>query len=134
MKMRSQLAFNRQDRQAFELYETVLGGKIAVMNTFGGSDVKPPQPPWHQHRIRSGRSSTWSRQSHLTQTCPGGCLSSATGNPRVVALGVSAYVMTLYAPCTASTLQMKIRRANSWSPGPQKDGQGESICPLAHRP
>jgi PhnB protein len=42
MKMMTQLAFKGQCRQAFELYEKVLGGKIAVMNTFGGSDVELP--------------------------------------------------------------------------------------------
>ena len=38
----TQLAFKGQCREAFELYEKVLGGKIAVMNTFGGSDTELP--------------------------------------------------------------------------------------------
>ncbi len=42
MKVMTQLAFKGQCRQAFEYYEKVLGGKIAVMNTFGDSDVKLP--------------------------------------------------------------------------------------------
>lgn len=42
MKVMTQLAFNGQCRQAFEHYEKVLGGKINVMNTFGGSDIKLP--------------------------------------------------------------------------------------------
>jgi PhnB protein len=42
MKVMTQLAFKGQCREAFELYEEVLGGKITVMNTFGGSDVKLP--------------------------------------------------------------------------------------------
>jgi PhnB protein len=42
MKVMTQLAFNGQCRQAFELYARVLGGKVAVMNTFGGSDAKLP--------------------------------------------------------------------------------------------
>jgi PhnB protein len=42
MKVMTQLAFNGQCRQAFELYEKVLHGKIAVMNTFGNSDAKLP--------------------------------------------------------------------------------------------
>lgn len=42
MQVMTQLAFKGQCREAFELYEKVLDGKIAVMNTFGGSDVKLP--------------------------------------------------------------------------------------------
>ena len=42
MQVMTQLAFNGQCRQAFEQYEKVLGGKVAVMNTFGDSDVKLP--------------------------------------------------------------------------------------------
>ena len=42
MQVMTQLAFNGQCREAFELYEKGLSGKIAVMNTFGGSDVKLP--------------------------------------------------------------------------------------------
>lgn len=41
-QLMTQLAFKGQCRQAFELYERVLGGKISVMNTFGGSDAKLP--------------------------------------------------------------------------------------------
>jgi PhnB protein len=41
-KVMTQLAFKGQCREAFELYERVLGGKITVMNTFGGSDAKLP--------------------------------------------------------------------------------------------
>ena len=37
-----QLAFRGQCRQAFEYYEQLLGGKITVMNTFGGNDAKLP--------------------------------------------------------------------------------------------
>ena len=42
MQVMTQLAFNGRCRKAFELYEKVLGGKITVMNTFGGNDVKLP--------------------------------------------------------------------------------------------
>ena len=42
MQVMTQLAFKGQCREAFEHYEKVLGGKIAVMNTFSGSDVKLP--------------------------------------------------------------------------------------------
>lgn len=42
MKVMTQLAFKGQCREAFELYEKVLGGHIAVMNTFGDSDAKLP--------------------------------------------------------------------------------------------
>jgi PhnB protein len=41
-KVMTQLAFKGQCREAFELYERVLGGKITVMNTFGGSDPRLP--------------------------------------------------------------------------------------------
>ena len=41
-KVMTQLAFKGQCREAFELNERVLGGKINVMNTFGGSDAKLP--------------------------------------------------------------------------------------------
>lgn len=42
MQVMTQLAFNGQCCVAFELYEKVLGGKITVMNTFGGSDIQLP--------------------------------------------------------------------------------------------
>lgn len=42
MQVMTQLAFKGQCREAFELYQKVLGGKIAVINTFGGSDAKLP--------------------------------------------------------------------------------------------
>lgn len=42
MKVMTQLAFKGECRQALEYYEKVLGGKIAVMNTFGGSAAKLP--------------------------------------------------------------------------------------------
>ena len=42
MQVMTQLAFNGQCRVAFDLYEKVLGGKIAVMNTFGSSDIQLP--------------------------------------------------------------------------------------------
>ena len=42
MQVMTQLAFKGQCREAFEFYEKVLGGKFAVMNTFGGSDAKLP--------------------------------------------------------------------------------------------
>lgn len=42
MQVMTQLAFNGHCREAFELYEKVLGGKITVMNSFGGSNVKLP--------------------------------------------------------------------------------------------
>ena len=58
MQIAIQLAFNGTCRQAFELYEKVLGGKITVMNTFGGNDAALPPgsveaaPEW----IRGGES------------------------------------------------------------------------------
>jgi PhnB protein len=42
MQIMTQLAFRGQCRQAFEHYAVVLGGKISVMNTFGGNDAKLP--------------------------------------------------------------------------------------------
>ncbi len=42
MQVMTQLAFNGRCREAFELYEKVLGGELTVMNTFGGSDIKLP--------------------------------------------------------------------------------------------
>lgn len=42
MQIMTQLAFGGQCRQAFEFYETVLGGRISVMNTFGDSAAKLP--------------------------------------------------------------------------------------------
>jgi PhnB protein len=42
MKVSPQLAFSGQCRQAFEYYAEVLGGKITVMNTFGGNDAALP--------------------------------------------------------------------------------------------
>ena len=42
MQVMTQLAFKHQRREAFELYEKVLGGDILVMNTLGGSDTKLP--------------------------------------------------------------------------------------------
>ena len=40
MQVMTQLAFGGQCRQAFELYETVLVGRISVINTFGDSAAK----------------------------------------------------------------------------------------------
>lgn len=40
MQVMNQLAFKGQSCEALELYEKVLGGKIAVMNTFGDRDAK----------------------------------------------------------------------------------------------
>ncbi len=37
MELMPQLAFNGKCREAFEHYQKVLGGKITVMNTFGGN-------------------------------------------------------------------------------------------------
>ena len=42
MKVMPQLAFNGNCRQAFEYYEKMLNGKVAVMNTFGDNDAKLP--------------------------------------------------------------------------------------------
>ena len=42
MKVMTQRAFKGQCREAFEHYEKVLDGKIAVMNTFGDSDIELP--------------------------------------------------------------------------------------------
>lgn len=44
MEVMTQLAFDGQCREAFELYEQVLGGKITVMNTFGGNEDKELPP------------------------------------------------------------------------------------------
>ena len=43
MQFMTQLASGGQCRQAFEFYETVLSGRISVMNTFGNSAAKLPQ-------------------------------------------------------------------------------------------
>lgn len=42
MQVSVQLAFNGNCRQAFERYEEILNGKIAVMNSFGDSDAELP--------------------------------------------------------------------------------------------
>lgn len=42
MQVMTQLSFKGECREAFELYEKVLGGKISVMNTFGDNDAKLP--------------------------------------------------------------------------------------------
>ena len=42
MQIMTQLAFGGQCRQAFEFYETVLGGRISMMNAFGDSAAKLP--------------------------------------------------------------------------------------------
>ncbi len=42
IRVMTQLAFRGQCRQAFERYEKVLGGRIAVMNTFGDNEAKLP--------------------------------------------------------------------------------------------
>lgn len=42
MKIAAQLAFDGVCRQAFLRYAEVLGGRIAVMNSFGGSDAALP--------------------------------------------------------------------------------------------
>lgn len=42
MQIAPQLAFCGQCREAFEFYETVLGGRIAVMNSFGENDAELP--------------------------------------------------------------------------------------------
>lgn len=42
MQIMPQPAFGGQCRQAFDLYETVLGGRISVMNTFGENAAKMP--------------------------------------------------------------------------------------------
>jgi len=44
MKVMTQLAFDGQCREAFERYATVLGGRITVMNTFGGHRDKALPP------------------------------------------------------------------------------------------
>lgn len=38
MNIAPQLAFSGQCRQAFEFYAGLLGGEIAIMNTFGGHE------------------------------------------------------------------------------------------------
>lgn len=43
MKVMTQLEFDGNCREAFEAYEKILNGKIAVMNTFGDNDA--PLPP-----------------------------------------------------------------------------------------
>ena len=43
MQIMTQLAFGGQCRQAFDFYETVLGGRVSVMNTFG--DIAAKLPP-----------------------------------------------------------------------------------------
>lgn len=55
MKLMSQLAFNGTCRQAFECYESVLKGKIVVMNSLADSaDVAlpPGSQPSAPHHIR----------------------------------------------------------------------------------
>jgi PhnB protein len=55
MNLAPQLAFAGQCRQAFEFYAKLLGDKITVMNTFGGSeDRKLPPGSVAAADIRSG--------------------------------------------------------------------------------
>ena len=42
MQIAPQLAFRGQCREAFEFYKIVLGGEIAVMNSFGENDAELP--------------------------------------------------------------------------------------------
>ena len=42
MQVMTHLAFKGQRREAFDLYEKVLGGNISVMKTLKGSDAKLP--------------------------------------------------------------------------------------------
>lgn len=42
MQIAPQLAFRGQCREAFEIYKAVLGGEIAVMNSFGENDAELP--------------------------------------------------------------------------------------------
>ncbi len=44
MNIAPQLAFAGQCRQAFEFYTQLLGGEIAVMNTFGGNEDRALPP------------------------------------------------------------------------------------------
>lgn len=44
MNIAPQLAFSGQCRQAFEFYAQLLGGRISVMNTFGGNEDKALPP------------------------------------------------------------------------------------------
>jgi hypothetical protein len=62
MQVMTQLAFRGQCRQAFEHYEKVLGGKITVMNTFGGNDAKLPPGSTAAAQVRG--TSSW-RMRHF---------------------------------------------------------------------
>jgi PhnB protein len=44
MNIAPQLAFSGQCRQAFEFYAQLLGGKIVIMNTFGGNEDRALPP------------------------------------------------------------------------------------------
>lgn len=44
MNIAPQLAFSGQCRQAFEFYAQLLGGRIVVMNTFGGNEDRALPP------------------------------------------------------------------------------------------
>lgn len=44
MDLAPQLAFNGQCREAFEYYAKLLGGRITVMNTFGGNEKRELPP------------------------------------------------------------------------------------------
>lgn len=44
MKLMTQLAFKGQCREAFERYAQVLGGRITIMNTFGGNEERELPP------------------------------------------------------------------------------------------
>lgn len=44
MNIAPQLAFSGQCRQAFEFYAQLLGGKIVIMNTFGGNEERALPP------------------------------------------------------------------------------------------
>ena len=55
MLLQPYLNFNGTCRQAFELYERVLGGKIEVMQTHGESPVKDQTPPAWRDSILHAR-------------------------------------------------------------------------------
>jgi PhnB protein len=44
MDLAPQLAFNGQCREAFDYYAKLLGGRITVMNTFGGNEARALPP------------------------------------------------------------------------------------------
>lgn len=71
MRVSTYLAFNGNCRQAFEMYERVLGGKITFMMTQGESPMAEQTPPEWKDKIM-----------HASLQTPGGGLIQGADHPQ----------------------------------------------------